>query len=1703
MRSDAAGSPELLARLADVLAEAADGVRPTPLELAELLWLARHMEPSAKTPAAQVPERPDTAVRESTEPESMPRPPVPEPGSSRSSEPPRAPLHLPAPASAAGAATAPHVSLLAPAPPMLRRPLALQRALRPLKRRIDAPVGRELDERTTADRIARLGADPAWWLPVMRPAQERWLRLNLIHDAGPTMPVWRPLIRELHTVFAQSGIFRTVALHRAEPDGTVRHSSAHAPADGRTITLLISDCMGPQWREGPVGARWYATLRRWARRMPLAVVQPLPEHLWRNSALPAVPGRLSAPHPAAPTATLTFTPYDASALNESEGTIAGSAVFLPVLEAGPDWLANWASLIATSGGVSFPASAARLSRPLSADSGDRTDVARLSAEDLVLRFRATASPEAFRLAGHLSVGRPDLPVMRLVQAALEPRPRPQHLAEVILSGMLTEIPGPPGSYAFRPGVRDLLLLGLPRTAQGRTSELLARVGGLIDARAGTAPGEFRASTPASSGPETAVDSDAFATVSADSVRQLSGGAGAAGNLLAGRYRLVRMTGTQGVSWLAADTQRGDETVLVQTYPGPAHWFRLSFMGRAHRLSQVRHPGIAQIRDYGIDGEVPYLVREFVDGRSLLSRMARSPHGLPAAELMGLVPPLVEAVNALHDQDEPHGALNSSHVIIAQRGPVLTCLEVTSARPANGADDLRALGRIIHVMHRGTSGSSAGHQLPLPFKDLTLPERLDAELRLAVSELTSSHLDTQLLGIDRLRQLPSLRERSRTYSLLGPLRVAEDGHPLVIGSPDEQAMLCMLLLQKGEAVRHAELEVGIWGDAPPPDARHLVSTHAARLRHMLGPDSMVTVEDGYALHTSTDFVDVVRCQRLVTQAERERSAPNAMLARRHVASALDLWQGTPLDGVPGPAAAAARSRLLQLRLSLSATRAELDLELGEFERAATDLAQLVHEHPSREDFRRLHLIALRRQGHVEEALEAYEEYESSGGRSPDLLALGRELRDEHEEFGDHPGYSESHSDDSAASSALGAPDGFVAALDELPEGPFPTEDELPTHLLSSQEESSEEVALPEDEGLESAFATEDESADHPYDSRDEPREFPDGFDGFDNFHLEPPDDLDAPYDGDSDDDQRNGPVYEHGMYSDAPQALPTAGTHRTCAFYDFADGAQEPDTHAALGRAVTRLLTASGLRDDEYDLTEHPGGYLVLAREGVSALPLLSATLRQLRDRLVQPAGVRLRVLFRHTGDEGLDQQPDPEAAQATLDDSGAYAIVAVTSPLSTELAAESDSAPLLEPFAPDREGHRPAGRHLLFLPPRTLTDGTSRPSPVLGPYALPPNRDQFPMPVNRTRTVVFATPDGEFSSTLTPAVRTYYEVILSEHHTPFALTESSRYGVCAFTARGEVMWQVDDPVEVVRHTTRHAREADVPELLEDILRGELRPIVPNYPPTHVGEAERILEECVGRHVVPGYASRWSISLTTSPSPTVLTSQRGELGIADAITSADCVILGFNGPLTRLHGTREAAAAVRELAQLLVERRDPDDVQPPHPLEGYANPLDLLRAFADHELAGELRERLDDIEIRAVLTAEPRPYADLLVRTLQAKGVGIAVVTDHATRAAESYLRDRALMPCLRGGVHGRGTDLTRLLPHPYSLTAALEQLGTTASRSLFLGYSATERRAAHSLGLPFIAFARDEQAQQRHSTPDGTPLLVSGLLPLLVAARSR
>ncbi|MDH6574928.1 TIR-like protein FxsC [Kitasatospora sp. MAP5-34] len=489
MSSDKTGPPDpppptAVDRLSELLTELGRP-EPGPIELAELLWLAaRSGEHGAGTDGGS--DADENGARRRNGGAADPGTAAggaggPGRGAGQSL---RTALHLPSDDPADGVAAA---AVPTPSAPMLARPLALQRALRPLKRQVPDPKRALLDETATANRLAEAlrGPGPVRWLPVLRPGTERWLDLQLVLDCGPTMAVWYPLALELRTLLRQTGAFRQVGLSRLDDSGRL---ARRRPSDARTAVLVLSDCMGPQWRPGVPGLRWHRTLHALARRCPVAVVQPLPERLWQLAALPAVAGLLSAPEAGVPNSAYGFAPF-------ADGTRRWGEVAVPVLEAGAGWLGNWARLVGSPAGGQVVGSALLVGpSPVlpEADALAGPEPDELAAEELILRFRSVASREAFTLAGLTALTTPALPVMRLLQRASFARPQPQHLAEVVVSGLLKEREGRRDHFEFRSGVRELLLRTLPRSTTHQAVGLLARVGEQIAARAGRVPNEFAA-----------------------------------------------------------------------------------------------------------------------------------------------------------------------------------------------------------------------------------------------------------------------------------------------------------------------------------------------------------------------------------------------------------------------------------------------------------------------------------------------------------------------------------------------------------------------------------------------------------------------------------------------------------------------------------------------------------------------------------------------------------------------------------------------------------------------------------------------------------------------------------------------------------------------------------------------------------------------------------------------------------------------------------------------------------------------------------------------------------------------------------------------------------------------------------------------------------------------------------------------------------
>ncbi|GAA3834928.1 hypothetical protein GCM10022403_079640 [Streptomyces coacervatus] len=239
----------------------------------------------------------------------------------------------------------------------------------------------------------------------------------------------------------------------------------------------------------------------------------------------------------------------------------------------------------------------------------------------------------------------------------------------------------------------------------------------------------------------------------------------------------------------------------------------------------------------------------------------------------------------------------------------------------------------------------------------------------------------------------------TFSMLGPVGVWRDGLTVTIGSLRERLLLATLLLHEGRVVPTDVLIRAVWGDSPPALSTALLHVHVARLRRRLGPNALVRKPPGYLLRLAPGSLDLHRARELVEQAGESRAAGRAEESRGLLNQALALWTGDPLEALPVPDAEEEREQLREWRLELLATRLELDLELGEPEKAIAELTKLTAEDPQRRRWRKLLMLALHRS---EQQADAVDQYSAARrlladalGDSPDasLRDLERRMRED--------------------------------------------------------------------------------------------------------------------------------------------------------------------------------------------------------------------------------------------------------------------------------------------------------------------------------------------------------------------------------------------------------------------------------------------------------------------------------------------------------------------------------------------------------------------------------------------------------------------------------------------------------------------------------------------------------------------------------------
>jgi serine/threonine protein kinase/class 3 adenylate cyclase len=135
-----------------------------------------------------------------------------------------------------------------------------------------------------------------------------------------------------------------------------------------------------------------------------------------------------------------------------------------------------------------------------------------------------------------------------------------------------------------------------------------------------------------------------------------------------RYILQRRIagGGMGAIWAALDVQLQRQVALklINSHHVSSSEARQRFAQEAKAVARLHHPNVVQIHDYGIDGAVPFIVMELLEGEDLEALLSRRQRLTPAA-VVPLLNQVARALTAAHMAGIVHRDLKPANLFLAR------------------------------------------------------------------------------------------------------------------------------------------------------------------------------------------------------------------------------------------------------------------------------------------------------------------------------------------------------------------------------------------------------------------------------------------------------------------------------------------------------------------------------------------------------------------------------------------------------------------------------------------------------------------------------------------------------------------------------------------------------------------------------------------------------------------------------------------------------------------------------------------------------------------------------------------------------------------------------------------------------------------------------------------------------------------------------
>lgn len=205
-------------------------------------------------------------------------------------------------------------------------------------------------------------------------------------------------------------------------------------------------------------------------------------------------------------------------------------------------------------------------------------------------------------------------------------------------------------------------------------------------------------------------------------------------------------------------------------------------------------------------------------------------------------------------------------------------------------------------------------------------------------------------------------------LLGELRVEVNGAHISVRGEILRSLVALLALSARRPVSAEVLIERLWAEQLPANPRAALHSALARLRRVLGDDTVTTHPEAYELVVEPRHVDAVLMNDLFAAAERE---PDTSRKLELYDQGIALW-GEPFDsGFVDWLGLIEKARLTENYLTAVERWADVCLNLGLNDRLCARVRSIAPHHPLRESLWSRYLLGLTASGRRAEATVQYE------------------------------------------------------------------------------------------------------------------------------------------------------------------------------------------------------------------------------------------------------------------------------------------------------------------------------------------------------------------------------------------------------------------------------------------------------------------------------------------------------------------------------------------------------------------------------------------------------------------------------------------------------------------------------------------------------------------------------------------------------------